>query len=84
MAEERQFHSIEEIRSYIQEEVERQLALQQKKVERWRSAKKCTWLALLAAGFVQYYLINIMYETLTLPNSGVNIQMAKHQPRVRT
>ena len=84
MAEEFQFHSMDEIRAYIKLELERQLALQQKKIDRWRSAKQIMWLLLLVAGYLQFTLIDVMYEMLTLPGVQVSVPVAKHPRNIRT
>lgn len=81
MAEESQFNSIDEIRAFIKKEVESQLARQQKKLEAWRSAKRGVWLLLLAAGFVQYYLIDIMYQMITLPSLQVSAPAVQQPPK---
>ena len=80
MADEVQFHSVDEIRAYIKMELERQLALQQKEIYRWRLAKQTTWLLLLVAGYLQFFLFDIMYQQLSLPTLQVNVPLAKHPP----
>lgn len=81
MAEEVPFHSLDEVRAYIKTELERQLALKQKKVYGWRLAKQATWLLLLVALYLQYFFVNVIHEELTLPSLQVNVPMAKHPPK---
>lgn len=85
MSEELPFRSMDEIRAFIKAEVERQLALDKKKIERWRLAKQGVWLLLLATCYLQYFLIDIMYKTITLPNLQVSVPiMHKTPPNTRT
>jgi len=84
MAEDVEFHSVDEIRAYIKKEVERQVALNQKKVERWRLAKKGAWLLLLVGAYLQYYLIDVIYQTISLPTLEVSVPVAKQPPKTRT
>ena len=84
MAEEIRFHSIDEIRAYVKQEVERQQAIHQKKTEGWHLAKKVMWLLLLVTAYVQYYFIDIMYTTITLPTLEVSVPVAKQPPKMRT
>lgn len=81
MNEEMQFHSMEEIRAFIRQEVERQLALDKKKAERWRLAKQAVWLLLLIAGYLQFFLIDIMYKTITLPSLEVSVPVKSKTPQ---
>jgi hypothetical protein len=83
MAEELQVHSIDEVRAHIKEEVDRQVALEQKKAERWRLAKKIIWLLLLIFAFLQYFFIDVIYEAITLPRTEVNVPVPKN-PLPRT
>ncbi|MBI4291737.1 MAG: hypothetical protein HY661_09685 [Betaproteobacteria bacterium] len=84
MSEDLEFHSIDEIRYYIKKEVERQVALNEKKIERWRVAKKGIWLLLLVVAFLQYYLINVIYQTITLPTLEVSVPVPKPPPKTQT
>ncbi len=84
MSDELQFHSMEEIRAYIDQEVERQIALQQKKTRGWGIARKGMWLLLVVCAYLQYYLLDIMYRSLTLPTLEVSIPMPKAPPKART
>ena len=59
MAEELQFHSMDEARAYIKMELESQIAHGQRRTEAWRLAKRATWLLLLAVAYLQYYLFDI-------------------------
>lgn len=77
MPEEIHLHSKEEIRAYVRAELERQFALKQKQVNRWRLAKRTMWLLLLAAGYLQFSLIDVMYEMLSLPAVQVSVPAAK-------
>ena len=77
MSEEIHLHSKEEIRAYVRAELERQFALKQKQVNRWRLAKRTMWLLLLAAGYLQFSLIDVMYEMLSLPTVQVSVPAAK-------
>lgn len=77
MPEEFQLHSKEEIRAYIRAELERQLALKQKQVNRWRLAKRAMWLLLLAVGYLRFSLLDVMYKMLSLPAVQVIVPAAK-------
>ena len=84
MSEEIQFHSMDEIRAFIKTELERQLALEQKKRARWRLAKQAVWLLLLAAAYLQYFLIDIIYQTINLPKLEITVPVTKQKPNTGT
>jgi len=84
MAEELQFHSLDEIRAYIKTDLERKLALEQRKIAVWRLAKQSIWLLLLVAAYLQFFLIDIMYETITLPTLEVSVPVGTSLPKTRT
>lgn len=84
MTEELQFRSMDEIRAFIKQEVERQLALQKKRTDRWRVAKQAVWLLLLVACYLQYFLIDIMYSAITLPSLEISVPIHKTPPKTRT
>ena len=84
MADELQFHSMDEIHAYVKMELERQLALSKKKTEGWRSARNAVWLLLLVCAYLQYFLIDILRETLTLPTIEVSVPVPKNPVKSRT
>jgi len=85
MAEELTFHSKGEVRAYIRQELDRQLALKQKQVKRWRLAKQVMWFLLLVAGYLQFSLLDIMYDMLSLPTVQVSVPVVKSpQEKVTT
>lgn len=84
MAEELQFHSMDEARAYIKMELESQIAHGQRRTEAWRLAKRATWLLLLAVAYLQYYLFDIEVRTLTLPTVNVSVPVSNNPPQKRT
>ena len=84
MSDELQFHSMDEIRAYIRQELERQLALERKKMGVWRTAKQGTLLVTLIVVYLQYYLLDIMYQMLTLPTIEVSVPVAKTPLKARS
>ena len=47
-----------------------------------RSLKQGTWLALLAAAYLQYYFLTVMNEIETMPEIRVNLPMLQNQGKL--
>ncbi len=84
MAEESEFHSFDEIRAYIKSELERKLTEEQQKVAIWRLAKQSMWFLLLVVAYLQYYFLDILTETMTLPTLEVTVPITKSSTTTRT
>jgi hypothetical protein len=83
-SEEMKFHSMDEIRAFIKQEVEKQLAAEKRKTKNWSLAKQGMWLLLLSGAYLQYYLLDIMYQSVTLPTLQVNLPAKQSTPSRRT
>jgi hypothetical protein len=55
----------EDIQSYVREVAERRAA-DQPAVRRWIKAKKVTLVALLAFGVMQYYILDVLLEIMSM------------------
>jgi hypothetical protein len=58
----------EDIQSYVREVAERRAA-DQPSVRRWMKAKKITLVALLAFGVMQYYILDVLLEIVSMQNT---------------
>ena len=58
----------EDIQAYVREIAARK-ASDQPSVRRWLSVKKATLIALLAFGVIQYYMLDVMLEIVSLPTT---------------
>lgn len=55
----------EDIAAYVRE-VSARRASDEPSVKRWLKAKKATLIALLAFGFIQYYVLDVMLEIVSM------------------
>lgn len=58
----------EDIAAYVRE-VSARKAADQPSVQRWLKVKKVTLIALLAFGVIQYYILDVMLEIVSMPSS---------------
>lgn len=67
----------EDIAAYVQE-VSARKAADQPSVQRWVRAKKMTLIALLAFGVIQYYILDVMLEIVSMPSSTFFVPASTH------
>ena len=58
----------EDIQAYVREVAARKAA-DEPSVRRWLTVKKATLIALLAFGVIQYYMLDVMLDIVSLPGS---------------
>jgi hypothetical protein len=58
----------EDIQAYVRE-VGARKATDQPSVRRWLTVKKATLIALLAFGVIQYYMLDVMLEIVSIPKT---------------
>jgi hypothetical protein len=58
----------EDIQAYVRE-VSARKATDQPSVRRWLTVKKATLVALLAFGVIQYYMLDVMLEIVSMPTT---------------
>ncbi len=73
MSDQPQLRSIDEIRAYIEQELGRQLAVGRRKTTAWRIARQSILLLAVVVAYLQYYFLDIRYQTLTLPTIQVSV-----------
>jgi hypothetical protein len=64
----RSLRTRDDIQSYVREVAARKAA-DQPSVRRWLRVKKVTLIALLAFGIMQYYILDVMLEIVSLPTT---------------
>ena len=64
----RSLRTREDIQAYVREVAARNAA-DQPSVRRWLKAKKATLLVLLALSVMQYYVLDVMLEIVSLPST---------------
>ena len=62
----RSFRTREDIQAYVREMSARKAA-DEPSVRRWLQIKRITLLALLAFGFMQYYMLDVMLDIVSMP-----------------
>ena len=63
----RSFHTHEDVRKFVAEAEARAVAKQKRSTSGWRAVKTTTLLILLMLSFVQYYLVDSLLQTVSLP-----------------
>lgn len=58
----------EDIQAYVREIAARK-ASDQPSVRRWLTVKKATLIALLAFGVIQYYMLDVLLEIVSIPST---------------
>lgn len=64
----RSLKSREDIQAYVRE-VSARKASDQPSVRRWLTVKKATLIALLAFGVIQYYMLDVLLEIVSMPTT---------------
>jgi len=62
----RSFHSRDDVRHYVDERRQQELELLVRKGQMWSTFKQTALLALFVIAFLQYYLVDTLYQISTL------------------
>ena len=77
-----EFHSIEQVHSFVKDEVQRDIEIENRKVRAWQTAKYAALLILLLGAYLQYYFLGVMQECMQLQTLQVNVPV-KQNPALR-
>ncbi len=68
-----ELHSVEEIRAFLRRRAREQAARQRRRIKAWTTAKHAIWLLLLTAAYLQFFLLDVLNQTLGLPSLQVSV-----------